>query len=157
MFGKHLDPAYKGTMQPTPDMMAVAEKLAGFIAGGGRDLPPDLFADGPVAIVENFPPYIFTGSDAVSRWAGHMRAHLDGLTSLTPEFGEAFDCGMSGDEAYFSLRTQWSGFNRGTPFRETGGWALVLARTPAGWRLKGYGWAVIRSTTGADQNTIVED
>lgn len=130
-------------MRPPPEMLAVVEKLAGFIAGGGRHLPPDLFADGDITIIENFAPYVFTGPDAVARWAKDMRAHLEGLSGLKPEFGEAHDFSTSGDEAYFSLRTHWSGLNRGTPFGETGGWALVLKRGSAGWRLKAYGWAVI--------------
>lgn len=136
--------------RPSPDMMAVAEKLAAFIAGGGRELPPDFFADGPITIIENFAPYLFTGSDAVTRWAAAMRGHLEPLSDLKPTFGEVHDFGCDGDDAYFSLATEWRGMNGGIPFHETGGWALLLRRQSSGWRLKGYGWAVVRSSSDTD-------
>ena len=123
---------------PEPAMMAVAEKLAGFIAGNGRDLPPDLFAR-EIVIVENFAPFIFR---AVEPWAQAMRAHLEDLSDLTHRFGTPIDFSCLGDTAYFSLPTTWSGRNRGVPFTENGGWALVLKQQAGVWRLAGYGWAV---------------
>lgn len=136
-------------MTPDAEMMAVAVKLARFIETGGAELPSDLFVSGAVTIVENFAPYIFVGSDAVVSWAGKMRAHLEGLTNLHYAFGDVFDFSRTADDVYFSLRCDWSGVNRGQPFRETGGWALVLTRQAEQWRLKGYGWAVIESTSGS--------
>lgn len=129
--------------QPTPDMLAVATKLADFIAGGGRHLPVDLFAGEDVVIVENFAPFIFRD---VSHWAAMMGLHLADLSGLTHSFGAPVDFALENDTAYFSLPTTWSGFKAGVPFRETGGWALVLLRAPLGWRLKGYGWAVVTAT-----------
>jgi hypothetical protein len=134
-------------MTPDADMLAVAEKLARFIEGNGRHLPDDLFADGDIAIVENFAPYLFSGPDAVTRWAQEMRTHLAELSALRHRFGDVFDFSRTGDDVYFSLITTWNGFARATPFSETGGWALVLTRQAAGWRLRGYGWAVIASTS----------
>lgn len=126
---------------PTPDMLAVAEKLAGFIAGRGQHLPSDLFAD-DVTIVENFAPFIFR---EVAAWAEEMREHLRDLSDLEHRFGEPVDFCRAGDAVYFSLPTSWSGRNRGVPFSERGGWAMVLRETTDGWRLKGYGWAVIET------------
>lgn len=128
---------------PASDMQAVAEKLAGFIAGGGRHLPHDLFVEGGVTIVENFAPFVFRD---VAHWAAEMRLHLEELSDLAFSFGTPIDFSCEGDTAYFSLPTTWSGLDRGVPFRESGGWALVLARTPQGWRLKAYGWAVTETT-----------
>ncbi len=139
---------------PDAAMMSVVEKLAAFMAGGGRHLPSDLFAEGPVTIIENFAPYLFTGPYAVARWADGMRAHLENITGLEPSFGDIHDFSRDGDDVYFSLATEWSGMNRGVPFHETGGWALVLRRQSSGWRLKGYGWAVVQSSGGTGQNTL---
>lgn len=128
---------------PTSDMLAVAEKLAGFIAGRGEALPPDLFAPA-ITIVENFAPFVF--HDA-ALWAEGMRAHLQDLSGLAHRFGAPVDFSRHGRDAYFSLPTTWTGFIRGVPFRETGGWALVLTETSQGWRLKAYGWAVIETAS----------
>lgn len=127
---------------PDADMLAVAEKLAGFIAAGGRELPPDLFAR-EVAIVENFPPFIFRD---VATWESQMRAHLEPLSHLKHRFGRPIDFCQDGERTCFSLPTTWSGLNRGVPFTETGGWALVLRLEAGAWRLAGYGWAVIETT-----------
>jgi hypothetical protein len=128
---------------PDREMMAVAEKLAGFIAGRGEHLPSDLFAASGVVIVENFAPFIFRD---VSRWAEAMRAHLKDLADLRHDFGAPHDFSCDGDTAYFALPTIWSGLSCDVPFRETGGWALVLKREAEEWRLAGYGWAVVEST-----------
>lgn len=126
---------------PDAAMLAVAGKLASFIAGRGLSLPADLFA-GDVVIVENFAPFIFRD---VATWAKEMRPHLADLSDLHHSFGAPIDFLRDGDTAYFSMPTTWSGFNRGVPFRETGGWALVLKLEAGAWRLAGYGWAVIET------------
>lgn len=123
-------------------MLAVAEKLAGFIAGNGRNLPADLFAR-DVVIVENFAPFIFR---TVAPWAEAMRAHLEDLSDLEHHFGTPVDFARDGDTVYFSLPTTWSGRNRGVPFTESGGWALVLKQEAGAWRLAGYGWAVTETS-----------
>jgi hypothetical protein len=127
---------------PSPEMMAVPVALAEFIARGGRDLPPDLLTP-EIVIVENFAPFLFR--DAAS-WAAAMRAHLAGASGLAWSFGPPQDFGRDGDTVYFALPTTWRGESRGVPFCETGGWALVLKAGAEGWRLAGYGWAVIETT-----------
>jgi len=123
-------------------MMAVAERLARFLEAGAKGTPDAIFADEGVAIVENFPPYIFAD---VATWTNAMRAHLEETTGLRHSFEDVHDFSRSGDEAYFALRTVWTGRHQGKPFRETGGWAMVLARSSGEWRLKAYGWAVVGS------------
>jgi hypothetical protein len=129
--------------KPDSDMMAVAERLARFMEGGANGRPDAIFADHGVTIVENFPPYLFTGPDAVAAWCSRIQPHLEPLADLRHSFDEVHDFSRSGDEAYFSLRTSWSGGNAGKPFRETGGWAFVLTRRSGEWRVLGYGWAVV--------------
>jgi len=132
--------------KPDADMMAIAQRVADFIATGGDTPPARLFASRDVTIVENFPPFVFEGPGAVESWSKQMRAHLEGITALHHSFGDAFDCNRSGDEVYFSLPTTWRGLNNGKPFSESGGWAFVLTREDGAWRVLAYGWAVIEST-----------
>jgi len=133
---------------PDPGVIALAELLAQYMENGALGSPDGIFADDGVTIVENFPPYVFTGPDAVARWATQMRAHLAGVAGLRHTFEEVHDFSREGEGAYFALRTHWSGVNGGRPFAETGGWALVLTRRTGSWRVLGYGWAVIDSETG---------
>ena len=128
--------------QPDAAMIAAAERVAAFIESGGVASASSAFADREVTIVENFPPFVFTGAGAVERWSEGMRAHLVGLTALRHTFGPAQDFSRSGSEAYFSLPTTWRGVAQGKPFVEHGGWAFILIKERGRWRVRSYGWAV---------------
>ena len=134
--------------QPDAKMIAAARRVARYIETLDRTLPARIFASGNVTIVENFPPYLFEGPLAVGALAKEMRAHLAGITKLRRSFGPAHDFSRSGDQVYFSLPTTWHGIIRGKPFTESGGWAFVLTKQKGVWRVRGYGWAVIASSTG---------
>ncbi len=126
---------------PDAAMLAPVAKIARFIAGGGEE-NLSAFAERGVAILENFAPYLFTGPDAVARWAAGMRAHAQTLSSMQHSFGQAQDFTADGDTAYFSLPTRWRGASKGVAFEEDGGWAFVLIRQGGEWRVRNYAWAV---------------
>jgi hypothetical protein len=129
--------------QPTAAMMAPVEKVANFIAtGDDEDLTA--FEGKGVVIVENFPPYLFEGRDAVQRWADGMRTHTSATHGLAHTFGPAIDFSTDGDRAYFSLPTQWTGRAGPQGFVEDGGWSFVLVKQGAEWRVLSYGWSVTK-------------
>jgi hypothetical protein len=132
--------------QPDAEMIAAAERVAAVIESGGVASAIDAFADHDVTIIENFAPFIFEGPGSVERWSAQMRAHLMGVTALRHTFGPAQDFSHAGAGVYFSLPTNWRGLKHGRPFVEDGGWAFVLARHGGFWRVRGYGWAVTRSS-----------
>jgi hypothetical protein len=129
--------------QPTPEMMEPVEKIARFIAKPD-DGHLSAFASQDVVIVENFAPYLFDGPQAVHRWAEGMRSHVETLQGLAHRFGAAQDFSTSGERAYFSLPTQWTGRAGAQGFVEDGGWSFVLVKENGAWRVLGYGWAVTR-------------
>ncbi len=106
-----------------------------------------MFAERDVAIIENFAPYRFDGARAVDAWAAGMRAHREFTADLHHTFGPPQDYGLTGNQAFFSLPTTWTGTFRGTAFVETGGWAFVLTKQSNGWRVQSYGWAVTGIST----------
>ena len=123
--------------------MEPVEKIARFIAKtDDKDL--SAFASHDVVIVENFAPYVFDGPHAVQRWAEGMRGHVETLGALAHKFGPAHDFSTSGDRAYFSLPTQWTGRAGAQGFVEDGGWSFVLVKENGAWRVLGYGWAVTK-------------
>ncbi len=127
---------------PDTSMMVVPNAIAGFIASGDEQLLEGVFSGQAVTIIENFAPYLFEGADAVARWKEGMRVHAAHLEDLRPKFGDPQDFSVTGDQAFFTLPTSWRGLVHGTPFYEEGGWAFLLVREPASWRLRSYGWAV---------------
>ena len=130
--------------QPTREMMEPVEKIARFIAKPD-DGDLSAFASQDVVIVENFAPYVFDGPHAVQRWAEGMRSHVETLSGLAHRFGAAQDFSTSGNRAYFSLPTQWTGRAGSKSFVEDGGWSFVLVQEKGGWRVLGYGWAVTKT------------
>jgi hypothetical protein len=125
-------------------MMAGPEGIAHFIETGDDAAIAAAFADADVTIIENFAPHVFAGPGAVAMWTAEMRRHLEGTSDLRHSFGPAQDFAVSADAAYFSLPTHWRGVARGRAFDEDGGWAFLLVRTPTGWRVRSYAWAVTR-------------
>ena len=123
--------------QPEPEMLALADGIARFIAG--EPLPDDVF-DTDVTIIENFAPHIFR---SVAVWHDAMRAHTATLADMRYAFSDALDFTHHGDSAFFCLPVTWQGTLHGRPFRELGGKSLVLRRTEQGWRVAAYAWAVM--------------
>ena len=66
------------------------------------------------------------------------------LTELSATFGEAHDLSQSGNRAYFSLPTTWTGLTHGRRFEEHGAWSIVIERHVGHWRIVGYGWGVTK-------------
>jgi hypothetical protein len=128
--------------QPDPAMLAAAERVANFIETGDTSFLERTFADGEVTILENIPPHLFVGPDAVATWSRAMREHLQGVTGLRHKFGRAQDFSRTGDDVFFTLPTTWRAVRHGKAFVEKGGWAFVLRRQGGAWRVRGYGWAV---------------
>ena len=125
-------------------MLVPLQAVARFMATGRDDGLREAFAADEVVIVENFPPFLFTGSSAFDRWRDGFRAHAErnGLSELQWRFGEPQDFARDGDRAFFTLPTTWSGRAHGRPFSEHGGWAFVLEEADRRWRIRGYAWAV---------------
>jgi len=134
--------------QPDPEMLAAAERVANFIETGDASWLERTFAVGDVTILENMPPHLFVGPDAVATWSEAMREHVKGVTGLRHEFGRPQDFSRTGDDAFFSLPTTWRGVARGKAWVENGGWAFFLRRQDGVWRVRGYGWAVTRFSGG---------
>lgn len=142
-----ITPAARAADGPDPEMLALAEGVARYIATLDDADIANVFAERDVTIIENFAPYRFEGATAVDRWAAGMRAHREATADLHHTFGPVQDYSRTGDLAFFALPTTWNGTFRGTKFVETGGWAFVLVKQPNGWRVQSYGWAVTGIST----------
>jgi hypothetical protein len=132
---------------PTPDaeMMAPIEALARLMAGGDGDAAA-IFASQGVTILDNRPPFIFSGANAAKRWAERFGESHPGYLDLRHAFGPPQDFQALGDQAYVSLPTTWTWRRDGQAFHETGGWAFVLRREAGAWRIESHGWAVTSFT-----------
>jgi hypothetical protein len=128
--------------RPDAEIMAPIERIARFMETLDFRLLDDSFAEGEVVLIENFPPYIFEGGDAVARWAKGFAEHAKNIRELRHSFGDPQDFHRDGEVAFLSLPTTWRGTVGASSFIETGGWAFVLLKQPRSWRVRSYGWAV---------------
>lgn len=134
---------------PDSAMMAPVTALASFMAHAEDATRPPVFADDGVVIVENFPPYLFSGGRAADRWGAIFKQHAEDhhLDSLAFTFGKPHDFDRSGDRVYFVLPTRWQGsYQRGdgprATFDEMGAWTFVLVRKSDRWLILSYAWGV---------------
>jgi hypothetical protein len=135
------------TEQLDPALLAPIEKVARFLETGDRSLL-SAFAGKGVVIIENFPPHLFEGADAVERWAEVISSWHTHPLELVHSFGPAHDLRVQDGVAFLSLPTHWTGVRKGAPFHEDGGWAFVLVQEQGEWRVRCYGWAVTLESDG---------
>ena len=130
---EHLDPA----------LLAPIEKVAQFIETGNESLL-SAFASQGVVIIENFPPHLFEGEDAVKRWSQKILAWHKPPSDLVlkHQFGTPQDVRVQDNLAFLSLPTHWTISQDGDSYEEDGGWAFVLVQENGEWRVRCYGWAV---------------
>jgi hypothetical protein len=131
-----------GGSEPDAAMMAGPETLARFLETADQGVLDGVFSTGDVTILENFPPHVFTGQAGLDHWRGLMARHVGAISELRHTFGPPQDFVRTGDTAYFSLPTRWTGVRDGKPFDEHGGWSFVLVLEDGAWRIRSYGWSV---------------
>jgi hypothetical protein len=139
---------------PDAAMMAPVTSLASFMAHVDGATRPPVFVDDGLVIIENFPPYIFSGKGVAARWDAAYRQHVANcnLEDLKVTFGKAHDFDHRGNRVYFVLPTHWQGKcpkDEG-PYEESGAWSFVLDKSSGKWRITGYAWGVYQSTYEAD-------
>ena len=137
---------------PTEDMMTPVKALAHYMAHVEDAVLPTVFAGDGLVIVENFPPYIFSGKDAAARWDAAYRKHVAQAKDLKCDFGSAHDFDRVANRVYFVLPTTWRGWQpegrlqAEGRFEEHGAWSFVLEKSAEHWRIIGYGWGVTDET-----------
>jgi len=128
-----------------PKLLAPIEKVARFVETGDESLL-SAFAKQGVVIIENFPPHLFQGDDAVERWSQKIISWHEPPSDLVLKhsFGTVQDLRVDEHEglAFLSVATHWIISEGDDSFEEDGGWAFVLVQEEGEWRVRSYGWAV---------------
>jgi hypothetical protein len=126
-----------------PALLAPIEKVARFLETGDESLL-SAFAKKGVVIIENFPPHLFEGDDAVKRWSEKILSWHKPPSDLVLKhtFGTVQDLRVGDGLAFLSLSTHWTISQDGDSYGEDGGWAFVLVKENGEWKVRCYGWAV---------------
>jgi hypothetical protein len=85
------------------------------------------FCNKGVAILENFPPHLFEGEEAVKRWSENILSWHKAPSDLVLKhrFDSVQDLRIGEDQAFLSLSTNWTILEDGDSFEESGGWAVT--------------------------------
>lgn len=100
------------------------------------------YATGPITIVDEFAPHIWTGPDAAQQWANAYDKHAK-ATSVTDgkvTYGKPTRTEVEGDVAYVVMPTVYLYKEHGRQLREEGQMTVVLNRETGGWKIRSWTW-----------------
>lgn len=98
----------------------------------------------PAAIIDEFPPYAWTGSNACKQWSDDYDADAkkNGVTKPSVMFGRPRHLEVMGDRAYVVLPSEYDYTQNGKAVKETGA-SITIALQKAGrdWKVSAWTWA----------------
>jgi ketosteroid isomerase-like protein len=128
---------------------AIMTTLNGLLAATNADNASKVnsYFTSPATIVDEFPPYTWTGPNAGAAWwravaASNVSLHIK---NMHVAMGRITQSNVSGSWAYAVVPLTITATSKGKPWRETGLWAAVLHRTGGVWKVASASWAT--STT----------
>jgi ketosteroid isomerase-like protein len=127
----------------------VSAPVRQFIDGFNTGNVPSAFAayaSGPITIVDEFAPHIWTGPDAAHQWADAYDKHAKatGLTDGKVTYGKPTRSEVEGDVAYVIIPTVYLYKEHGSQLREEGQMTVVLNREANGWKIRGWTWTGVK-------------
>lgn len=104
------------------------------------------YASGPITIVDEFAPHLWTGPDAAHQWADAYDKHAQatGVTDGTVTYGAPTRTEVDGDFAYVILPAVYLYKEHGKPIREEGQVTAVLNREGGAWKIRGWTWSGVK-------------
>jgi len=103
----------------------------------------ELCAD-QASIIDEFPPYAWSGSGACSQWGKDFDADAkkNSVTDPSVSFGAAKHLDIIGDRAYVVLPASYSNKQNGKPVKEAGATlTIALQKSGNNWRITAWSWS----------------
>ena len=107
------------------------------------------YAQGEIAIVDEFAPHRWTGPQAAQEWAADYDKHAKstGVTEGLVKYGSPTRIEVEGDLAYVILPSEYLYKERGKAMQEKGQITAVLHKEAGAWKIRGWTWSGGRSPT----------
>jgi len=104
------------------------------------------YATGPITIVDEFAPHIWTGHDAAQQWADAYDKHAQatGVTDGKVTYGKPTRAEIDGDVAYVILPTVYLYKEHGKSLQEEGQITVVLNRDAGRWKIRSWTWSGVK-------------
>ena len=104
------------------------------------------YSSGPVTIIDEFAPHIWTGPNAAHEWADAYDKHaqVTGVTDGKVTYGKPTRTELSADVAYVVMPTVYLYKENGKPLREEGQVTAVLHRESGTWKIRSWTWSGVK-------------
>jgi ketosteroid isomerase-like protein len=125
------------------DVMATVQKWIDALNRGDAGSAAAVCADRAI-IIDEFPPHVWDGQGACSRWFGDFSASnkTSEVTDAVVTVGKARHVDVTGDRAYVVLPASFDYKEKGKPMRDVGAtWTFALQKGAAEWRITGWAWS----------------
>lgn len=101
------------------------------------------YASGPITIVDEFAPHIWTGANAAHEWADAYDKHAQatGVTDGKVSYGKPTRIEEVADAAYIVMPTVYLYKENGKPLKEEGQITAVLNRESGVWKIRAWTWS----------------
>jgi SnoaL-like domain len=104
------------------------------------------YAAGPITIVDEFAPHIWTGPNAAHDWADAYDKHaqVTGVTDGKVTYGKPTRTELTADVAYVVMPTVYLYKENGKPLKEEGQITAVLHRESGAWKIRAWTWSGVK-------------
>lgn len=121
---------------------ATARALAKAINKDDPQAAAALYADGEVALIDEFAPHAWIGPTAPADWfkAADADNKAGGVTDVALTLGPVARSEVEGDTAYLVYPAKLAFKAHGKAVAETALWTFVMTRTDGGWKIRAWSW-----------------
>jgi hypothetical protein len=104
------------------------------------------YATGPITIVDEFAPHIWSGPNAAHEWADAYDKHAQatGVTDGKVTYSKPTRVERNAEVAYVVIPTVYLYKENGKATREEGQVTAVLNRESGVWKIRGWTWAGVK-------------
>ena len=91
-------------------------------------------------IVDEFAPYVWSGTGSAQRWAGDYGRDADarGISGGRVDYGAPIQANSDGTTAYIVLPTTYRFLQRGTRMAGRGSMTFLMTRVGPAWKIAGW-------------------
>lgn len=127
---------------PTDDVTTAIHHFIDAFNSGDTKAVDAAYANGSIAITDEFAPYRWTGPHAGQAWAAAYDKHAQatGVADGNVKYSDSTRTEVDGDFAYSVVPVVYSYKEHGVPTEEEGHMTLALHHTSGGWKIQSWTW-----------------
>jgi hypothetical protein len=124
-------------------MAMAARVIEAANTGDAKAIASNVVPDADHTIIDNFPPFLWKGSDALSQWLEDYGRDMEaaGISDTKSKLGPAKYIRIDGDRAYVAVVDTYTYKRKGKPVRENLLWTFVASKVGADWKLISWSFA----------------